>query len=577
MADQKLARHTLFGLLKPYRARVTALVVFALSANVLGLALPLLTARAIDAYQAGTLDLSRTVWQFAGVSLAIFVFAYLQSVAQTYASEVVARDLRAELSAKISRRSYAAVQAADPSKLLTNLTADADSVKSFVSQAIVSLISSGVIIIGASALLLSIDWHLGLAVLAVLPVIAVTFFVTFAKVRKLFLQSREILDRLNRVINESILGAALIRVLNARRAEQGKFEKANGDARDVGFRILSLFAAMIPIITFASGLATLLILVIGGRFVIGGTLSLGDFAAFNAYLAMLIFPIFVIGFMGNVIAQAGASYGRIRQTLDAPEEAPAGSDASVLRGEVEARAVSMRYGEKAALTDVSFFVPAGGRLAILGPTGAGKTQLIYSLAGLLTPQSGEVLYDGKPVAAYEPRALRSQIGVVFQESIVFNTTLRENVAFAGEVTDAAFARAVQTAELEDFAATLPKGFDTLASERGTTLSGGQKQRLMLARALALSPKVLLLDDFTARVDAATEQRILRNVARNYPGMTIISVTQKVSSAEGHDRVILLMDGEVLAQGTHAELLASSPEYVQISESQRSTNRYELHA
>lgn len=166
---------------------------------------------------------------------------------------------------------------------------------------------------------------------------------------------------------------------------------------------------------------------------------------------------------------------------------------------------------------------------------------------------------------------------MFQDSIIFNLTLRENIAFSKTVTDADLEKAVATAELSDFIDALPDKLDTVVSERGTSLSGGQKQRIMLARALALDPSVLLLDDFTARVDANTEQRILANVQRNYPGLTLISVTQKVASVEGYDQIVLLMEGELLARGTHAELLASSPEYVQIYESQRSTESYELRA
>jgi ATP-binding cassette subfamily B protein len=166
---------------------------------------------------------------------------------------------------------------------------------------------------------------------------------------------------------------------------------------------------------------------------------------------------------------------------------------------------------------------------------------------------------------------------VFQDSVLFNTTVRENIAFSTTVTDASLQKAIKTAELEDFLNTLPQGLDTLVSERGTSLSGGQKQRLMLARALALDPKILFLDDFTARVDTQTEQNILKNIQSNYPGITLIAVTQKIAPIESYDQIILLMEGEVLTSGTHEELMRTSPEYVQIYESQRSTNSYELRA
>ena len=233
----------------------------------------------------------------------------------------MARDLRTKLSDKISKQSYAFIEKANPSKLLTNLTADVDSIKLFISQAIVSIVSSLFIIIGASILLLTINWKLALCVIAIIPIIGITFFLVLKKVRALFIQSRAVIDWLNKVINESILGAAIIRVVNSQQPEYNKFLEANTKARDFGLSILKLFAGLIPVITFTSNMAALTILALGGHFVINGTMSLGDFAAFNSYLAMLIFPILIIGFMSDVIAQATASYQRISNVIESPEAA----------------------------------------------------------------------------------------------------------------------------------------------------------------------------------------------------------------------------------------------------------------
>jgi ATP-binding cassette, subfamily B, bacterial len=222
-------------------------------------------------------------------------------------------------------------------------------------------------------------------------------------------------------------------------------------------------------------------------------------------------------------------------------------------------------------------VPAGTRTAIIGPTAAGKTQLLYLLIGLLQPSSGVVAYDGEPIDSYQKESLHRQVGFVFQDSIIFNLTLRENIAFNTSVSASDLEKAIATAELRDFIDSLPQGIETVVSERGASLSGGQKQRIMLARALALNPRVLLLDDFTARVDTNTERAILDNVQRNYPGITLISVTQKIASVFDYHQIVLLMEGEVLAKSTHAELMETSPEYVQLYESQRSTSHYEVQA
>ena len=566
---------SIFGLLTPYRSMVVWLIVLAIAANALTLFLPRLVSDIIDSYIQGSLNIGLLALEFGGFSLGIFIFTYLQSIVQTYASERVGRDLRLELVNKISRQSYRFIEDKNPSKLLTNITSDIDSIKMFVAQAIVSLVSSAVIIIGAAIILLMIDWRLALAVLTIIPIIGGTFFVVLRLVRALFKQSREVIDWLNKVINESILGSSLIRVLNSQRFEHEKFSAANAKARDIGVNILRLFSFMIPIITFVSSMATLTVMTLGGYYVIHGSLTLGSFAAFNSYIIILIFPILVIGFISNIIAQASASYARIYEVLSAPDEKDAGTITKPLTGRIEVTGVTLLYGEKPALKDVSLSILPRTKTAIIGPTAAGKTQLLNVIAGLTAPKLGEVKYDGEPLADYERASFYPQIGLVFQDSVLFNTTVRENIAFSTSVTDASLQKAVETAELDDFLHTLPQGLDTVVSERGTSLSGGQKQRLMLARALALDPKILFLDDFTARVDAHTERKILANIEKNYPGLTLVSITQKIAPIEHYDQIILLMEGEVLARGTHAELMHSSPEYVQIFDSQRSTNVYEL--
>jgi ATP-binding cassette subfamily B protein len=511
------------------------------------------------------------VWEFSIATGCIFIFVYLQNIIQTYASEMVARDLRNTISDKISGFSFLQLQQSTSAKLLTNLTSDIDAIKNFVSQAVVTIVSSLCLIICGSFLLIYTNWALGLCVLIVLPIIGATFFVIFGKVRKLFLETREVIDWLNKVINESIIGAALIRVLYSQRQEHEKFSQANSKARDIGTRILKLFSAMIPIITFSSNLAVLIILVVGGRFVIFGTMTLGEFTAFNSYMAILIFPIILLGFVSNIIAQAQASYTRILDILLVPKPAEDGSITSKLQGSIQIENASLVYGQKTILKNVSLDIKPGMRVAIIGPTAAGKTQLLNLLIGLLQPTEGKIMYDHHNINEYQKEYFHRQIGLVFQDSIMFSLSLRENIAFSSDVTQEDLQKAITTAQLSDFIVTLPEGINTMVSERGTSLSGGQKQRVMLARALAINPRILLLDDFTARVDAVTEKNILDNIAKNYPGLTLVSVTQKISAVSEYDQIIVLMEGEVIATGKHEDLLATSPEYVQIYNSQQSTN------
>jgi len=562
-------------LLVPYKGLIILLLVFTLLSNGINLFIPKIIAGGIDAFTAHHFVFRPLVIKFTLAVAAIFVFTYLQGIIQTYASERVARDLRTKLAGKISQQSYAFIGEVTPGKILTNLTADVDSIKMFISQAIVSIVSSLFIIIGASILLITINWKLALCVMAIIPIIGGTFFFVLRKVRALFKESRAVIDWLNKVINESILGSALIRVINSQQLEYNKFLAANTKAKEFGLSILSLFAGLIPVITFTANMAALSILALGGHFVIMGSMSLGSFAAFNGYLAMLIFPIIMIGFMSNVIAQATASFERITTIIETPDQPETGTISETLRGEIELKDVNVKYGQIPALKDISFKVNAGSKIAVIGPTAAGKTQLLYLLTGLIKPASGTVNFDRQPIDSYVSESFHTQVGFVFQDSIIFNMSIRENIAFSDTVTDESLQKAIDTAELKEFIDGLPEGLNTIVSERGSSLSGGQKQRIMLARALAINPKVLLLDDFTARVDNQTETKILQNIQQNYPGLTLISVTQKIAAVEHYDQIILLMQGEIIAAGKHDKLMHTSPEYVQLFNSQQSTSNYEL--
>jgi len=574
-SSEKESKASVFSLLKPYSGMVTFLVVFALLSNGVNLLLPKLISQAIDSFTGGHFVFKTVVLQFLIASLVIFIFTYLQSIVQTYASEKVAFDLRTRLSDKISRQSYSYILKTNPSKLLTHLTSDIDSIKMFVSMAVVTIFSSVFMIIGTCVLLIMINYKLAVPIITIIPIIGGTFFIVLRKVKVLYKRSREIIDWLNKVINESIMGSAIIRVLNSQQSEYHKFLEANTDARDLGLAILRLFATLIPVVSFVANLGMITILMLGGHFVITGSMTLGDFAAFNSYLSLLIFPILMIGFMSNIIAQASASYQRINEVLEAPELLETGTLKASLQGNIELVNVSLSYGQKPILKNISFSVKGGTHVAIIGPTAAGKSQLLNLLTDLVKPDSGTILFDNQNVENYDRESFRSQVGFVLQDSVIFNMSLRENIAFSDKVTDASLERAINTAELMDFVNSLPDKLDTIVTERGTNLSGGQKQRIMLARALAINPKILLLDDFTARVDRTTEKKILANLEIHYPELTLLSITQKIDSVKHFEQIILLMEGEVIAKGTHNELMEACTEYVQISNSQRSTSHYEL--
>ena len=576
-AKDKTARQRggLFHVLGPYKGIVLILIIMALAGSAINLLIPKIIARGIDSFSGNSFDLKTVIIEFLAAAAGIFVFTLILGIVQTFTAEKVAKDLRTKVAHKISQQSYAYILKSDPSKFLTNLTSDMDSVKIFVSQAFVNIISSLFMIIGAAVLLITINWKLALAVLVIVPIIATTFFMVFRKVKTIFRKSRKVIDGLNRIINESILGSALIRVLNSQQPESRKFLEKNVESRDLGLSIVRLFSVLIPVVMFVSNLAVVTILALGGHFVVAGTLSLGNFAAFNSYLIMLIFPILMIGFMSNIIASSTASYERIRQVLEAPPPKEPGTIQSDIRGNILLENVSLSYGEKPVLKNVSLSIKEGSKTAIIGPTAAGKSQLLYLLSNLVGQDEGRIEIDGFPIHDYSSKIIHEQLGFVFQDSVLFNISLRENIAFNDSVRVESMEKAIETAELTDFIESLPEKLETIVSERGTSLSGGQKQRIMLARALALNPSILLLDDFTSRVDRNTENKILCNIQTNYPDLTLLSVTQKIAPVRHFDQIILLMEGEVIASGDHKHLLKHSPEYIQIYSSQKSTEHYEL--
>lgn len=564
-------KSNLFSTLKPYSGLVGILLFLTLFSNALTLLIPKIIQQGIDDYSAGNYNLQKIVTWFVLAAACIFILSYLQSIFQTYISEKVARNLRSKLTEKISAQDYNYIRSQTSSKLLTNITSDTNAVKMFISQAVVSIISSAVLIIGTAILLLNINLRLGLIVLIIVPLMIFTFMIVLRKVRTLFKKSQEVVDWLNRVINESILGAALIRVLNAQVFEYDKFIIASGEARDLGLKIVRLFSMLIPVIVFTASMAQLAVLGVGGHYIILGTMTLGEFAAFNSYISILIFPILIIGFTSGVIARAAASYQRIHHILDTPDPVESGTLTQKITGNIELKNVFFKSGENKILKDISFSVPAGSKTAIIGPTAAGKTQLLNIIIGLLKPSSGQIYFDGIESGEYRRDSLLNQVAIVFQDSIIFNLDLEENISFSKGAKGKEVKKAIETAELSNFIDSLPEKMKTMISERGSSLSGGQKQRIMLARALAISPTLLLLDDFTARVDASTEKKIGKNLSENYPGITLLSVTQKIEPVKEYDQIILLMEGEIIGKGTHEELCSGCPEYMQIYNSQQSMN------
>ncbi len=557
--------------MKNYKLLIFTVVTLSLIVNGLGLLLPQITSKAIDSLQDQTYNKDDYLLLFGGVSTVILILGLIQSVIGNITSEKIAQELRRQVIEKISRQSFTYINSVSTSKLLTNLTADTDAVKQFINQGLVIAFAAVVQLIGSIILLLSINWRLAIPVLLTIPILLFAFGAIFSAIEKYFKKGQEVIDKLNRVINESIVGSPLIRVLNAKKFEQDKFIEVNNEAKFIGTKIVTGFASLIPVISVVVSLAFLIVLGYGGVQIIDGTLTTGEFSAFFTYIYIFINPIFILGFLASTIGRAFTTYQRLMEVIEAPEPEVSGTLKKDIKGNIKLKKVTLDLANKRILDNINFEIKDKSRVGIIGPTAAGKTQIFYLITGLINPNEGEILIDGNKISEFDANNLYSQMGMVFQDSIIFNTTIRENIAFRGDISEEQLWRAIETAELKDFVESLPEKLETIVSERGVSLSGGQKQRLTLARALALNPKILLLDDFTARVDINTEKKIFDNLKKNYPEITVVAITQKINSIKDFDNIILVMEGELIATGKHEELLRQSLEYNQIYNSQKAVN------
>lgn len=559
-----------FKFLKPFTLSIGFIVVLGILSNFFSLLIPRFTAILID--QVGkidtTFDWSSAIIIFLFVTLFIFIFAILQTIFGTIVSERITKILRLRIIAKISEESYEFVNQVTPSKLLTNLTSDVESVKQFIAEGFPTIISAIFLAAGATIGVLSIDISLSWIIFIPIPLIAIIFGIVFLRITKLFDQVQKVFDKLNAKITESISASLLIRVLNAKDFELEKFARINHEFKETSANILKSFSLLIPTINLIFNLMIVAIIYFAGLKVISNELTLGELSAFYQYASLLIAPIFILGFVSGIAAKGSASYKRIAQVLESPRKNNNKITEFIPGKTIQIEKISHQFGDKVVLKNISFQILPKTKNAILGPTGGGKTVLLNILTGLIEPTSGLIYYGETPVQKINTSSLYSNMGIVFGESIIFNSTIKENITLGDNYSDQEIMQIVEICALGDLVTKVQDLQRTIA-ERGATLSGGQKQRLTLARALIKTPNILILDDFTSRVDINTEQKIFQNINKYFPDITIISVTQKVEPIKNYDQIILIMESELVDKGSHTELIDRSLEYRQIFESQES--------
>ncbi|WP_322805409.1 ABC transporter ATP-binding protein [Thermanaerothrix sp.] len=514
----------------------------------------------------------------AAVAILVFaivrgLFAFLQSYWAERNSQAVAFDLRNELYAKIQRLSFSYHDRQQTGQLMVRATDDVEKLRLFLGQGLLQLVGAVILLTGTLILLFSTNPGLALTTLWILPV-ALILFAIFSRIsRPMFTRVQQRLSELNTILQENLAGIKVIKAFVREREEQAKFRMAADRLMHQQIAIARLFTFLFPFAFLIANLGQATILYAGGQRIIQGLLTLGEWQEFSLYLVFLFLPIAQFGFIINQFSQASASAVRIFEILDAQSEVVEKPNAVVLppiQGHVKFENVSFRYfgsGEP-VLRNVSFEVQPGQTVALLGATGSGKTTIINLIPRFYDPTEGRILIDGYDIRDVTLQSLRSQIGIVLQETTLFSGTIRENIAFGKpDATMDEIIAAAKAAAAHDFIMSFPQGYDTMVGERGTTLSGGQKQRIALARALLLNPRILILDEATSNVDVATEAQIQSALQELMKGRTSFVIAQRISTVMNADLILVLDRGQIVAQGRHEDLLEESEIYAEIYSSQ----------
>ena len=563
--------------LEKYWPMVAGAYAIVLASNGINIYMPLLIRKIIDqGIRGGVMEIIvRGTALLFGLALIQGIFTYLSGIWTEKASQGVAYELRNRIHAKLQSLSFGYHDKSESGQLLTRAVSDVDRVRFLTGRAVLRFAEMLLLILGVAAAMLAVNARLALASFVILPPLTFVAFRFGAKVRPLSRRIQQQEGVMTTALDQNLRGSRIVRAFGREDREIAVFDRENRTLFDLNLKNARIRAVYLPFMEFATGFGTIIVLVYGGSLVIGETLTIGELVAFTTYLTMLLGPVRRFGWVGAAIAQAVASAERIFEILDASSdvvEAPDALEIGDIEGRIQFDHVGFSYfNGETVLEDIHFTVESGEIIALLGMTGSGKSSIINLIPRFYDVTSGTIRIDGHDIRRLTLASLRQNIGIVLQDTTLFASTIRENIAFGRPgATDDEIRSAAKAAHAAEFIESFTDGYETYVGERGVTLSGGQKQRIAIARALANDPRILILDDATSSVDTETEALIQQALERLMQGRTSIVIAQRLSTVRKADKILVLEDGKIAAYADravhgppHEELLRSSPLYAEI--------------
>ncbi len=553
-----------------YRKRYVAGLAALLITQAVGVMVPLIIKEGIDTLAHGV-SRNRLLYYaglLLGVALTKAIFQFWMRWILIGISRDIEYDLRNDLFTHLMRlapRYYTEIRTGD---LMSKLTNDLNAVRNMVGPGIMYSANTVIVGIATTGVMLHLDWRLTVLALAPLPLVSIAVRVFGQRIHERFEKIQAMYSELTEKVRENLSGVRVIRAFCQEEAETAQFKRMNREFVEKNKRLIWITSFLWPALALLFAFAFMLIMVVGGRHVLEGRISLGTFAAFNVYLTYLIWPIIALGWVVNLVQRGLASLERLMSIFAAQPEiddrdVPA-HPLTTLRGEVEFRGLTFSYNGTPILKNINLKIPAGKTVAIVGATGSGKSTLVSLIPRLYDAPEGTVLVDGAPIRQIPLKTLREHIGFVPQETFLFSETVRENIKFgAPEASDTEVEQATEISNVLPDILGFSKGFDTLVGERGLTLSGGQRQRTAISRAVIRDPRILVLDDALSSVDTYTEEKILRHLTEVMAGRTTLLISHRVSTIQNADEIVVLHDGEIMERGTHQQLLRLNGYYTEL--------------